>query len=75
MAIHTFYEVRDEGGAIWGGESASDCVNFWLHNQPTDTSVWVSQWEGEGEDIWQVKEATDITSLAIALLIVRKGRV
>lgn len=60
MPSHIFYEVRDNSGAIWGGESARECYDFFSNSVPF-TSIWVSEWEGEGEDMWQTKEAINIT--------------
>lgn len=60
MSSHIFYEIRDFSGSIWGGESAKECYDFFSHSEPPVT-IWVSEWEGEGENMWQVKEAINIT--------------
>lgn len=65
MPSHIFYEIRDYSGSIWGGESALECADFFAHNEPPMT-VWVSEWEGEGEDLWQTSKAVDVTPLVYA---------
>ena len=65
MSSHIFYEVRDFSGAIWGGENAKECYEFFTRNEPPLT-VWVSEWEGEGEDLYQTSKAIDITPLVHA---------
>ena len=65
MPSHIFYEVRDDSGSIWGGEDATSCVQFFAHNEPPLT-IWASEWEGEGEDLWQTSKAIDITPLVYA---------
>lgn len=65
MPSHIFYEVRDDSGSIWGGESALECANFFDNNEAPLT-VWVSEWEGEGEDLYQTSKAIDVTPLVYA---------
>ena len=60
MSSHIFYEIRDFSGSIWGGENAKECYNFFIHSEPPVT-VWVSEWEGEGEDLYQTSKAINIT--------------
>jgi hypothetical protein len=64
MPSHLFYEVRDKEGAIWGGEDPLQAVAFW-RNHPRST-VWVSEWEGEGEDLHQTTKAINITRINLA---------
>lgn len=71
MSKHIFYEVRDDSGSIWGGESALECADFFAHNQAPLT-VWVSEWEGEGEELWQLGNAIDVTPLVYG--VARKVR-
>ena len=63
---HRFYEVRDRYGSQWGGEDAWEAMKFW--RQDTHRSIWVSEWEGEGEDLWQTTKAIDITPIALSIL-------
>jgi hypothetical protein len=61
MPSHIFYEVRDEYGSQWGGESVIDALKFWEKN--SGMSLWASEWEGEGENLWQTTKGIDLTPL------------
>lgn len=61
MPSHIFYEVKDDYGSQFGSESAIDALRFWEKN-PT-MSLWASEWEGEGEDLWQTTKGIDLTPL------------
>ena len=67
MATHLFYEVRDKEGAIWGGEDALEAVTFWRKHPKS--SIWMSEWEGQGEDLYQTTKAINITRINLATRI------
>lgn len=69
MRSHIFYEVRDNSGAIWGGESANECIEFYRRNDSINATIWASEWEGEGEDLYQVAKAIDITTIVLATML------
>ena len=64
MRTHLFYEVRDKEGAVWGGEDALEAIHFWRKNPKY--SLWMSEWEGEGEDLYQTVKAINITRINLA---------
>lgn len=66
MPSHIFYEVKDKQGSQWGGEDAWGAMMFWRTN--THQSIWASEWEGDGEDLWQTTKAIDITPIALSIL-------
>jgi hypothetical protein len=62
MKTHLFFEVKDrDGQGMWGGEDEIDAIRF-LKEHPGST-LWVSEWTGEGEELWQTAKALDITSV------------
>lgn len=69
MPSHIFYEVRDKFGSQWGGESANDCVEFYRKNDSINATIWASEWEGVGEDLYQVTKAIDVTNLVLASML------
>lgn len=61
MRNHIFYEVKNEYGSQYGSESPTEAMKFWEKN-PT-MSLWASEWEGEGENLWQTAKGIDLTPL------------
>jgi hypothetical protein len=61
MPNHIFYEVKNNYGSQFGSESAIEALKFWENNP--GTSLWASEWEGEGEDLWQTSKGIDLTAL------------
>jgi hypothetical protein len=61
MPNHIFYEVKNNYGSQFGSESVIEALKFWEQNP--GTSLWVSEWEGEGEDLWQTTKGIDLTAL------------
>lgn len=61
MPSHIFYEVKDEYGSQFGSESVIDALRFW--DKHRRMSLWVSEWEGEGESLWQTTKGIDLTPL------------
>lgn len=57
------YEVVDEAGnAEWGGEKASEALQ-WIANSPTAKRILVSGWDSDEEDAHLVGQPLDVTEL------------
>lgn len=70
MRSHIFYEVRDGSGAIWGGESANECIEFYRRNDSINATIWASEWEGgEGVELYQTSKAIDVTTIVLATML------
>lgn len=67
MPTHLFYEVKNQEGAIWGGEDAQEAIRFWQKHPRS--RIWVSEWEGEGENLYQTTKAINITLINLATRI------
>lgn len=61
MPSHIFYEIKDEFGSQFGSESVTEALKFW-EKHPT-MSMWASEWEGEGDDLWQTTKGINLTPL------------
>ena len=64
---HNFYEVKDSSGSVWGGESAREAVDFF--RRTLNATLTVSVWEGEGEDLYQIVESIDITTIVLHTIV------
>ena len=64
---HLFYEVRDvDGTSMWGGEDEVEAVRF--HKEYRGSTLWISEWEGEGEELWQTIIPINVTDVVGAVL-------
>jgi hypothetical protein len=59
-----FYTVRNyQGEALMGTESENEALDFF--DKQNFARIFVSVWEGEGEDIYQTVEPINVTSLVL----------
>ena len=64
MSGRNFYTVRNvRGEALVGTESEEEALDFF--SRQNIARIYVSVWEGEGEDIYQTIEPINITSLVL----------
>jgi hypothetical protein len=64
MSGRNFYTVRNyQGEALVGTESEDEALDFF--SRQNIARIYVSVWEGESEDIYQVVEPINITSLVL----------
>ena len=61
--LFLLYEVVGEDGhAEWGGEKASEALQ-WIAHSPTATRILVSAWDGDEEEAHLVGQPIDITEI------------
>lgn len=64
MSGTNFYTIRNlRGEALMGTESEEEALDFF--SRQNTARIYVSVWEGEGEDIYQAVEPINITSLVL----------
>lgn len=56
------YEVVEGEGAVWGGDSASECLN-WYKRSGVGSRVVLTTWDSDEEDAHLVGRPIDITDI------------
>lgn len=68
MKLINFYEVRDESGAIWGGNSALQAVEW--YRSGIDYRLFASVWDEQDKDNPRlVTDKIDVTFLIMATIM------
>ena len=63
-----FYEVSDaQNIAIWGGENVLEAID-WYRKSPTDSKVWVGQYETTEEEAKLTMDFIEITPIVLATI-------
>jgi hypothetical protein len=73
MKLMNFYEVSDRDGAIWGGVSSLQAVEW--YRRGLDYKVYVSVWDEEDiEEPRLVTDKIDVTNLISAAIMDERER-
>lgn len=62
-----FYEVLEDGVAVWGGENQNEAIAFFSRDM-LNYDLIVTAWHAEGEDAYPVGGSLDITALVLSAI-------
>lgn len=73
MKLTNFYEVTDETGALWGGISALQAIEW--YRRGLDHKIYVSVWDEQDEEEPRlITDKIDVTNLVMATIMNERER-